>query len=281
MTMLTCVGCGRLLPYTSFTASEYTRGTGEARCARCVQGQIPLVRASRRADIGRYNPSASATVSPSDTHNPFAQGTFRWVAKGNYTSGPRQGEVCVVKWFKTGAVFSDEYFLLDIKAVDKTMDIVKSFNELRIANLPIKVNIPDVWVYGSGPPGAIIDGRKVLVEPFIENYQKFNSNTGWNDSSGDWGKIMQALSHFSYHSTNGNYVLCDLQGGIHSHEVVLSDPVILSRNREYGVTDLGAEGIANFFSQHVCNRFCRPEWTKPTTMVCTFRPAPGTTMIRR
>lgn len=47
---------------------------------------------------------------------------------------------------------------------------------------------------------------------------------------------MQALSHFSYHITGGSYVLCDLQGGIYQHQVILSDPVMLSRFREYGVT---------------------------------------------
>lgn len=69
---------------------------------------------------------------------------------------------------------------------------------------------------------------------------------------------MQALSHFSYHITGGNFVLCDLQGGIYQHEIVLSDPIILSRTREYGVTDLGPEGISSLFSQHYCNGFCRP-----------------------
>lgn len=38
---------------------------------------------------------------------------------------------------------------------------------------------------------------------------------------------MQSLSHFGYHVTGGNYVLCDLQGGVYHREVVLSDPVIL------------------------------------------------------
>jgi hypothetical protein len=43
-----------------------------------------------------------------------------------------------------------------------------------------------------------------------------------------WGKVMQDISHFSYHISSGSYVLCDLQGGIYQHEVVLSNPVILT-----------------------------------------------------
>ena len=36
--------------------------------------------------------------------------------------------------------------------------------------------------------------QKALVEPFIQNYQKFNSNTGWKDDWGAWPQVMQALS---------------------------------------------------------------------------------------
>ncbi len=49
------------------------------------------------------------------------------------------------------------------------------------------------------------------------------------------------------------------EGGIYQHELVLSDPVILSRTGDYGVTDLGRDGISSFFSQHDCNQYCRPK----------------------
>lgn len=81
----------------------------------------------------------------------------------------------------------------------------------------------------------------------------------------------QALSHFSYHATGGSYVLCDLQGGVMEggKGVILTDPVILSRDREFGVTDLGAEGISTFFARHRCTKFCREHWQhrrlQPTT----------------
>lgn len=91
---------------------------------------------------------------------------------------------------------------------------------------------------------------------------------------------MQALSYFSYHISGGNYVLCDLQGGIYRHEAVLSDPVILSRNREFGVTDLGSDGISSFFSQHICSDYCDAEWTQPANPIARFKPVKGTTMMR-
>lgn len=275
-----CAACGRNLPQSSYTANQYTKGPGVSRCASCVHGHHSDTPSARQVDGGRYNKSNSATVLFYDLENPFAEGAFRWVAAGSYTSGPRKGQASVVKWFKTGAVFSDDYFTLDIKAVDKALEIVNRFNQLNIINKVIKINVPEVW-YFTDDGSDEWSGQRHLCEPFIENYEKFNSNTGWNDDSTSWGEVLQALSHFSYHLSGGNYVVCDLQGGIYQHEVVLSDPVILSRNREYGVTDLGPDGINSFFSQHDCNEFCRPNWTKPSNPIQYFRPVPGTTMVRR
>lgn len=68
-----------------------------------------------------------------------------------------------------------------------------------------------------------------MLEPFIENYEKFTSNTGWYEDVTPWKTVMQALSHFSYHATEGEYVLCDLQGGIYPECVVLFDPAVMSR----------------------------------------------------
>lgn len=37
--------------------------------------------------------------------------------------------------------------------------------------------------------------------------------TGWVNPTGvGWSDCFQALSHFSYHVTNGQHLLCDLQG---------------------------------------------------------------------
>lgn len=273
-----CVSCGRDLPRSSYTANQYSKGAGVSRCAGCVHGHPGDLPTAGEYDSGRYNVSGSAEVKAHALNNPFASGAFRWVARGSYISGSRQGEACVIKWFKTGAVYEADYFTLDIKAVDKALEIVNRFNELNIVSKMVKINVPQVWIFREG--SGKWSGQHFLCEPFIQNYQKFNSNTGWNDDSAAWGEVMQALSHFSYHVSGGNFVLCDLQGGIYQREVVLSDPVILSRNRDYGVTDLGPQGISSFFSQHVCNNFCRSNWTQPTNPVRHFRPVPGTTMMR-
>ena len=89
---------------------------------------------------------------------------------------------------------------------------------------------------------------------------KFNSNTGWTNARGiaqwsagsdrrDWWELMQALSHYSYHISGGDLLLCDLQGGIQpaGTEIILTDPAVSSRAKKFGVTDLGAKGISTFF----------------------------------
>jgi hypothetical protein len=99
----------------------------------------------------------------------------------------------VTKSSKTCAVFEDDYFALDIKAVDKALDIVNRFNQLNVVDKTVKVNVARVWVFddNAGPAWA---RQKALCEPFIQNYQKFNSNTGWNDDRRAWVRAMQALS---------------------------------------------------------------------------------------
>ena len=75
---------------------------------------------------------------------------------------------------------------------------------------------------------------------------------------------MQALSHFSYHQSNGQVVLCDLQGGTGPDQaIVLTDLAINSMDRCFGLTDLGPDGIKAFFQHHECNAFCKASWIKP------------------
>ena len=194
-------------------------------------------------------------------NTPFASGTFRHVARGRYTRGKRRGKLCVCKWFKPGLqAMSDEYFAKDIEAVDRAQSIVYDFNEASVVVDNIYVNAPEVWEHPRR--------GSTLVEPWISNYRKWNSNSGATFGGGYWDDVMQALSHFSYHRSGGQLVICDLQGGIQSqagrhNQAVLTDPVVMSRSRRFGITDLGPDGIANFFYWHECTEFCQPHWQLP------------------
>lgn len=239
-----------------------------------------LKREIRLAQTPRRNSANQAFFSLTALNSPYSEGTFRWVSKGTYIQGRRNGQPCVCKWFKSGSVFEDEFFSLDIQAIDKALEIITSWNSQEIIEKLIQVNVPEIWTFEKSS-NENWSGAKVLQEPFIENYQKFNSNTGWFNDKVSWARAMQALSHYSYHITNGQYLLCDLQGGISDDSIILTDPVILSRNRRFGVTDLGAKGIANFFYKHKCNSFCSTTWKqyKPRVRKEYFKPKRGTSMM--
>ena len=128
-------------------------------------------------------------------HN-FAQGAHRIVHKCKYTAGDRKGQLAVCKVFKKGAVFEQKYFQEDIRAVDKAIEIACAFNLWLHENRDgtsgvgkIFVNRADVWEFTETKENN-------LTEPFIANYEKFNSNSGAADNK---HALMQALSHFSYH----------------------------------------------------------------------------------
>jgi hypothetical protein len=99
------------------------------------------------------------------------------VAKGVYEIGERSGEPCVCKWFKSGTTLEEEFFADDIKAVDRALKLIEQFNAADLVDKVITLNIPEVWTFDSDSP--LMGDTKVLQEPFIANYQKFNSNSGW------------------------------------------------------------------------------------------------------
>ncbi|CAI6083854.1 unnamed protein product [Clonostachys chloroleuca] len=266
----------------SSTPNKHQKRDGLSRCVARDNGHQSEIPSDAHSNSGQCNTSTNAEINAADIIEPYAEGSFRYVAPGTYTSGPRKGEPCVLKWFKTGVVFEPDYFTLDIRAVGKALEIVDHFNNLNVTHKTIRINVPEVWFVepSNHPRLSGWKGARMLCEPFIDNYEKFNSNSGWYDASETWGEVMQALSHFSYHVSDGSFVLCDLQGGVYRREIVLSDPVILSRKREYGVTDLGPEGISSFFYQHNCNSFCSPQWKRPLDPLLFFSPRMGTSMMK-
>jgi hypothetical protein len=175
--------------------------------------------------------------------------------------GPRNGELCVVKEFKTGSVFEASFFETDLKTVSKAGRLVEAFNnENIVSNRHVYLNKPKVWKdVNRNTEGK---RKKYLVEPMLEGqFLKFNNNSGYVNRA----YVMQALSHFSYRNSGGKFLLCDLQGGRYMDAYILTDPVIMStdNSKVYGPTDLGSEGVDNFFARHVCNQFCKIHWLKP------------------
>ena len=61
---------------------------------------------------------------------------------------------------------------------------------------------------------------------------------------------MQVLSHYSYHASDGDYLICDLQGRADIDSYILTDPVRLSSSGEFGTTDGGRVAMEHFFEHH-------------------------------
>lgn len=232
-----------------------------------------LAPAAKRRKIDEFNHATEATFEK----EAFAAGAFRLVHRGKYTKGMRAGEACVVKSFKTGSVFENSFFAADVQIVDKAAEIIDLFNKKMHGKTGYRIflNRPEVWSQLTGEQQKI--GQKMLVEPMIDGtFFSFNSNSGYV-SEGVGSKVMQALSHFSYEVSNAEVILCDLQGGMSGNEFVLTDPVVLSQKKQYGPTDLGADGISNFMAHHTCTCLCEASWAKPVAAKKCLPVVKGTT----
>ena len=213
--------------------------------------------------------SSSGKVRRDDPDAKIGEGTFRIVYEGTFTAGARAGEKSADKFFKSGAVFEDRFFTEDIKAFEEAARIIVQFNQYLKSSPPgggaasssgalsaeppqIRINKPEVWHMTKNK-------ERLLVEPYIDNFRKWNSNTG---AQADGCDLVHALSHFSFSESRGQQVLCDLQGGCITagRKYVLSDVVINSVGKKFGVTDLGPQGVENFMARHVCTSYCSPTW---------------------
>ena len=207
----------------------------------------------------------------------YAEGGFKNVYEGVFTTGPRSNQPCVGKEIKRGIrSYSLEN---DVTLSYKALDLVTKFNRTQ-DHIPVNlyVNIPEVV-----PAPRFNPPKHLLLEPLIRNFVKYNSNSGWTlDDGSFYDEIAQALSHYTYHCTRGNLLLCDIQGGRFNKGFALTDPVIMSHfPGRYGPTDLGRDGIITFFAYHDCNEYCMDHWTRPRQRRPVFSAQRGTSMIFR
>ncbi len=260
-----CAGCGFDLNESQYSRNQWSYAVGYSRCRECVQEGV--ARDQNGFDTARTNNCTRISVN---LQNIIGSGSFRYCALGTYTGGMRTGQRCVVKYFKESWM-ADKHVDRDLDAVEKALNIITQWNQSGFSGDDIiRLNVPEPWT---------VNGKQCLVEPYIDDFFKINSNTGWTtNEDSEQVDMLQALSHYSYHVSSGQFVLCDLQGGIFRDGIILTDPVILSRNSRFGVTDLGPQGISTFFYHHECNDYCRREWTRPRDQHPYYRQSSQTTM---
>ena len=189
----------------------------------------------------------------------ISDGSFRACYLGKDTI---TGQPIVLKKFRDYSPLEEKYWTEDVQASRESQRFANLFNKEIKSSKPITFIVPIVYDCSSNICKPFRAGEKVLVEPFLgkDVYQKFNSNSGWQDKS--CGLSMPAFSHFTYHQSGGTMLVCDLQGVKINDRYILTDPVICSIKRAFGITDLGEDGIRSFFANHECTDLCQQTWKK-------------------
>jgi Alpha-kinase family len=218
-----------------------------------------------------------------DRSTKLGEGSFRVAFAGTFVGGNRNGQKAACKCFKPQYHDIEEYFFCsEAEIIDVAVEYAHGWN--KFCKRKIVVN-----------QGAVltIDDTKYTVEPLIRGFKKFTSNNGWIARFEDKGwkaLAMEAFSHYTYHKSGGKLIVCDLQGGYRVNRFEwkkcrfeLTDPAICSQSRSYGPTDLGEKGMASFFANHTCNKFCNKggdsPWIRPSSHKKWFVALPRTSMF--
>ena len=143
----------------------------------------------------------------------LASGSCRaaYLGKDTQTNQP-----IVIKQFigdHIDSVKLDRYWKEDIKASQIAQKITHKYNKYMNTSKPIYFVLPVVHHCYKDIGRPFKPCERVLIEPYLgEAYEKFNTNHGLVLQSMTQGLSMPTLSHFSYHFSGGQYLLCDLQG---------------------------------------------------------------------
>mmetsp|Transcript_3547 Transcript_3547/g.5525 ORF Transcript_3547/g.5525 Transcript_3547/m.5525 type:complete len:209 (+) Transcript_3547:126-752(+) len=182
-----CAGCNSELASECYTVNQWRKQVGVSRCKLCIQENVS--RDGCGFGTGRSNENSRRAQF--DFCRVFATGSFRVCYRGVYTGGPRTGQSAIVKVFKDKYEhMSDLYFAKDEETINKAVHLISQFNGANFIDSTIRINVPSKWT---------TDGRQMFVEPFIENYEKFNSNSGWvNRRQGGWYEVLQATTRITY-----------------------------------------------------------------------------------
>lgn len=62
----------------------------------------------------------------------------------------RSNQPCVLKWFKTGAVYEETYFEQDLEAISRAQELIDAYNAEGLINKTIQLNHPGVKMFQRG-----------------------------------------------------------------------------------------------------------------------------------
>lgn len=186
---------------------------------------------------------------------PIAEGTNRIVyLLRDLSQTNLSTQQCVAKVSKEHHDGRQEYFA-DVVMQAKCIALANDFNS---RNPPKRIRFLQPYVVELIQRPADCTGGPplMMVEPMLEGmYQKHSNNWGFVDKTDR--NTPQAFSHFTYHVTNGQCIVVDIQGvgdcytdpQIHSNQPPEMPPL-------YGQGDMANCGIVKFFETHRCNVIC-------------------------
>ena len=278
-----CNLCGQTLGRGCFSDFQWREGR-LGKCIWCVRGHKAPSRPQRTA----------ADRGLSMMHGAILPGKQEFTGLQKHAMGGDPAGPCVARWYRDAATYEDEGLptalpdrgLLHnlLKISQKATRLIDEWNAMRFVDgVKLKLASSTPMQVTSGPRA----GTHVLVEgrlPRNAQQVKFNSNSGWSlasqQESGEElteemrkiSRVLDAFSHYSYHTTGGALALCnftaswEVEPKHNTLVVTLSDVAILSRGSSYGPTDLGPDGLRHFFARLPLdsNPYCKGKhWSKP------------------
>lgn len=147
------------------------------------------------------------------------------------------------------------------KTIKFVMPCIAEMDSISVFNTPFR--------YIKGYEKQLAETEHVLIEELIEGeFRTFIDSKGTICQESEF---LNTFVHYSYVESNGDLVLCNIEGVDGDKNVKLSTATIHSRNRTFGSRDQGEQGILNVFRNHKCNNTCK-NW--PTAIFGLFPTAP-------
>eukprot|EP00999_Lentomonas_sp_LEN2_P002644 NODE_520_length_1402_cov_68.511373_g403_i1.p1 GENE.NODE_520_length_1402_cov_68.511373_g403_i1~~NODE_520_length_1402_cov_68.511373_g403_i1.p1 ORF type:complete len:379 (-),score=64.58 NODE_520_length_1402_cov_68.511373_g403_i1:170-1306(-) len=181
---------------------------------------------------------------------PFAEGTLRFIYHLKDLSRPDSDMYCCAKVSKDANEPRNTYYL-DVQMQCTAKRFADKFNAEKP---PKSIDFVVPWAlefkrrYARNGQGRLV----MNIEPYLPGkYIKHSNNYGFVSKHDR--NTPQAFSHYTYQSSRGQMLVCDIQGV----EDMYTDPQIHSVAMQFGKADLGQDGIQKFFTTHQCNAICQ------------------------
>lgn len=173
---------------------------------------------------------------------------------------------CSEKSRSLADTFKDEF--PNTKHLKFAQPCLSEMDSVSVFNTPFR--------YIKGYEKQLAEHEHVLIEEFIDgDYQLFIDSDGIRRQESE---LLDTFLHYSYVESNGDFVICKLEGVERDKDIKLSGVSIHSRNRSFGPCDHGEQGILNVFKNHRCNDICK-NWPTPAFGLVPSAPVGSETKI--